>query len=62
MMFKLLDENKDGKISRREIAQYLQEVVLIIQDGFDKKFQEIQYVIALVEQDKLFSLAEETFK
>ncbi len=62
MMFHMLDENKDGKISRQEIDRYLSEIVLIIQDGFDKRFQEIQYVIALVEEDKLFELAEQTFK
>jgi hypothetical protein len=37
----MLDENKDGKISRQEIDRYLSEIVLIIQDGFDKRFQEI---------------------
>ena len=61
MLFKVLDENIDGKISREEIAQYLSEVVSIVKDGFDKKFQEMQYGIALAEQEELFKLAEETF-
>ena len=42
-IFKIMDKNKDGKLSFDEMAQMLKEIVMIINDEFDDQYNQIQY-------------------
>ena len=60
-LFKLLDENKDGKLSFDEMTDLLEDIVLIVMDEFDNQFMALQYQDIITEKDKLDEVARKLF-
>ena len=57
MMFKILDQNEDGKVSFNEMSDLLDSIVKIVNDQFDQEYQTMQYQELLNEEERLHEVA-----